>query len=105
MNRKISILTSVLALSMTCAIAGSLQAQNRYDDRRSTNVSGTLQTNIGSAPHWTSVSGTQVQVIRQDERPDYDMFRYNNRYYVYRDSRWYQSCLLYTSDAADQRSS
>src|SRR5678815_5297815 len=91
MNRKISILTSVLALSMTCAIAGSLQAQNRYDDRRSTNVSGTLQINFGSAPHWTSVSGTQVQVIRQDERPEYDMFRYNNRYYVYRDNRWYQS--------------
>jgi len=63
------------------AIAGSARAD----------VSGTLQINLGHAPHWTSVNGSQVEVIRADERPDYDMFHYNNRYYVYRDSRWYQS--------------
>src|ERR1043165_6333625 len=90
MNRKISFLTPMLALTMTFPVAGAVQAQPGYD-RSSTIVSGSLQINFGSQPHWTSVNGTQVQIIRQDERPDYDMFRYNNRYYVYRDSRWYQS--------------
>ena len=80
MNHKNSFLTPMLALSMTFAIASTVQAQ-----------SASLQINFGSQPHWTSVTGTQVQVIRQDERPDYDMFHYNNRYYVYRDNRWYQS--------------
>ena len=79
MNRKISILTSMLAL-MTFATAGSVHAQ-----------SASVRISFGTTPHWTTVDGTQVQVIRQDERPDYDMFRYNNRYYVYRDNRWYQS--------------
>ena len=104
MNRKSSFLTPMLALSMTFAIAGTVQAENRYD-RPSTTASGTLQINFGSAPHWTSVNGTQVQVIRQDERPDYDMFRYNNRYYVYRDNRWYQSDQWRGSfDSVDERS-
>jgi hypothetical protein len=90
MKPRILFLTPMLALSMTFAIAATVQAQNGYN-RSSTGASGSLQITFGSQPHWTSVNGTQVQVIRQDERPDYDMFRYNNRYYVYRDNRWYQS--------------
>jgi hypothetical protein len=80
----------LLALIMTVAIAASAHAQYRYD-QRSDGPSATIQITFGSAPHWTEVRGTRVQEIREGERPDYDMFRLDNSYYVYNNSRWYTS--------------
>ena len=80
------LLLPLLALSMTLALAATAQAQG------SSGVSASLQVNFGSTPHWTSVRGTRVQVIRQGEqRPDYDMFRYGGSYYAYNNNHWYKS--------------
>jgi len=57
--------------------------------------SATLELNFGSRPHWTSIRGTSVRTIRPGEGPDYDVFSYGDRYYVYRDNQWYSSRSLY----------
>jgi len=51
----------------------------------------TFRVEFGTTPHWTTVSGTRVQVVRDDERPNYDIFRVNGRYYVYNSGDWYVS--------------
>ena len=71
--------TSLAALSLTVAAAG-VHAQ-----------SATLWVQFGSGPHWTTVSGTRVDVLPEAERPDYDVFRYNGAYYAYQNGNWYTS--------------
>lgn len=46
---------------------------------------------FGTTPRWETVPGTRVYVVDDADRPDYDVFRYNNSYYVYRNSQWYSS--------------
>jgi hypothetical protein len=77
------LLLPLLALGMTVAMAATVYAQ--------TSTSASLTVSFGTAPHWTAVQGTRVQVIRDRERPDYDMFRYGGSYYVYNNDRWYMS--------------
>jgi hypothetical protein len=60
-------------------------------DRGGNGSSATLELNFGSRPHWTSIRGTRVRTIRPGEGPDYDVFNYGGRYYVYRNDRWYSS--------------
>jgi hypothetical protein len=63
-----------------------------YDgSQRPGGTSSTFQVTFGSAPHWSPISGTRVEVIPYSERPDYDVFRYGGSYYVYSDNRWYMS--------------
>jgi len=45
-------------------------------------------------PRWESVPGTRVSIIREDERPDFDTFRYGNTYYVYDGGNWYRASRL-----------
>jgi hypothetical protein len=78
------------ALGITLALAATAQAQNRQY-QGSGGTSASLQITFGSTPHWTAIAGTRVREIRQAERPDYDMFRYGNNYYVYNNNRWYMS--------------
>jgi len=86
---KTHLLIPLLALSVTVAMAAPVHAQNYYQGSGGSSVS--FQVRLGSAPRWTNVSGTHVQVIREAQRPDYDMFRYSNNYYVYNNDRWYRS--------------
>lgn len=51
----------------------------------------TFRVEFGTAPHWQTISGTRVQIVRDDERPDYDFFRVNGRYYAYSNGDWYVS--------------
>ena len=83
-------LLPLLVVGITLAMAVSAQAQNRQY-QGSGGTSASLQITFGTTPHWTSVRGTRVSVIRQSERPDYDMFRYGGRYYAYQNNRWYMS--------------
>jgi hypothetical protein len=55
------------------------------------NTSATFQVSFGSAPRWSSISGSRVQVIPYSERPNYDVFRYEGTYYVYNNDLWYSS--------------
>jgi len=54
-------------------------------------VSGTFRVDFDTAPHWTTISGTRVAIVGNDERPSYDLFRVNGRYYAYHDGDWYVS--------------
>jgi len=55
------------------------------------NTSATFQVTFGSAPRWSNISGSRVQVIPYSERPNYDVFRYGGSYYVYNNDLWYSS--------------
>jgi hypothetical protein len=76
-------LLPTLALVATMASAGPAHAQ---DD-----VNARLQIHLGSYPHWTVISGTQVDELPMAERPNYDVFRYGGTYYAYSNGRWYSS--------------
>jgi hypothetical protein len=67
-----------LALSLSLGLAPAAHAR--------TSVS--FNVNLGTTPHWRTVNGTHVD---QAYGPDYDLFRYGGRYYVYNDDRWYYS--------------
>ena len=71
---------------------GNYQASNQDRNYQgSGGTSASLQVSFGSAPHWTGVSGTRVEIVPVAERPNYDVFRYGGTYYVYNSDRWYSS--------------
>jgi len=89
---KMHLLASMLALSVTVAMAAPANAQYRQHDRsQGTDLS--LQINFGSTPHFVGIPGTPVREIRQGDRADYDMFQYGRSYYAYNNDngRWYMS--------------
>jgi len=45
-------------------------------------------------PRWVSVPGTRVLVVRDPDRPAYDLFSVGSAYFVYDQSRWYRSYRL-----------
>jgi len=86
------LLLPLLALGVTCALAASVQAEVRQS-QRSGGTALSLQINFGTTPRWVGVPGTSVREIRQNDRTDYDMFRYGRHYYAYNhhNNRWYIS--------------
>ena len=42
-------------------------------------------------PQWQQVSGTPVFMVRDEDRPDFDMFRYGNTYYIYDNGNWFRA--------------
>lgn len=72
--------TVVAALALGLAFATTARAQD-----------ATLQVRFGTRPHWESVHGTRVRVVRDQDRPDYDVFRYGGWYYAYDNDHWYRS--------------
>ena len=79
------LLLPLLALGLALATAAMVPTQSAAA------TTASLQINFGNAPHWTPVSGTRISVIREAERPDYDIFQYGGRYYVFQGDRWYTS--------------
>jgi hypothetical protein len=76
----------LLALALALVAATTLPAP------ASAAATASLQINFGNTPHWSGISGTRVREIRRSDRhPDYDMFRYGNRYYAYNNNQWYSS--------------
>jgi hypothetical protein len=60
----------------------------------STTTVGTNRTptvSFSTAPHWVAIPNTRVYRVRASERPGFDLFRYESRYYVYQDGNWYQA--------------
>jgi len=76
---KKSMLVAVLAAG---AVFGAISAYAQ---------GATFRVDFGTSPHWTTIGGTRVQIVRDDERPDYDFFRVNGRYYAYSSGDWYVS--------------
>jgi hypothetical protein len=84
------LLLPLLVLGLSVALAAASQAQDRQH-QGSGGTSASLQITFGTTPHWSGVRGTHVRMIRQAERPDYDMFRYGSYYYAYNNNHWYRS--------------
>ena len=68
----------------------------RYDQRnyRTVDVSSAPpppQIYFRENPHWVKVAGTGVMVVREDERPNVDLFYQGGNYYVYDSGFWYRS--------------
>jgi hypothetical protein len=70
---------------------GSWSGGASYGNDGYGNDGTTFRVSFNSRPSWSPVRGTQVRMIRTDNRPSYDMFQYGGRYYVYNDGRWYVS--------------
>ena len=85
-------LLPVMLLAITAVSASPALAQNR-DDRWRVSVQAPAPPEVyfQYAPHWQNVRGTQVYTLRDQDRPDYDMFRYSNSYYIYNDGYWYRA--------------
>jgi len=49
-----------------------------------------------SAPHWQTVPGSsRVYYVQKSMRPaDYDLFRYDSRFYTYQNGNWYSSTAV-----------
>ena len=49
--------------------------------------------NFDTAPHWENVPGSsRVSYVKKSMRPaDYDLFRYDSRYYTFQRNNWYSS--------------
>jgi hypothetical protein len=98
---KRSVLRSLtLAVLLGALVTVPASAQGR-DDRRDRNRDGdsyynydrssNAQFGLTRNPHWMKVRGTKVMVIRDQDRPDYDMFRFGRDYYVCSSGHWYRS--------------
>ena len=77
------LLLPLLALCMSFAASAPARAES--------SVSGSVQINFGTQPHWVGIHDTHVLEIRAAERPDYDVYRYGGVYYAYENDRWYSS--------------
>jgi len=76
-----------------CALSACPALAQDRNDRWRVNVQAPAPPEVyfQYAPHWQNVRGTRVYTLRDQDRPDYDMFRYNNTYYIYNDGYWYRA--------------
>jgi hypothetical protein len=82
---------------LTALLAGSLglgtmpkDASARTDFR--VNIGTGDVVDFRTTPRWVSVPTARgVYVVRDDMRPNQDVFRYGNKYYIYSNNTWYRS--------------
>lgn len=67
------------------------ETSSRRDVYRGDNNAPGISISFGTSPRWTTVEGTNVQVMYGSANPDYDVFRYGTTYYAYDGTRWYSS--------------
>lgn len=80
---KSALLAGTLVLSATAA-----QAATTYQVTLPGGAGFTFQ----RQPRWVTVPEARgVYVVRDDQRPDRDYFRYRGAYYVYSDGNWYRA--------------
>lgn len=81
---------SLFAIGLMVATAAPSGAQS-IDIHAGSGGHASIQITFGDEPRWVAVPNSRVRIIEVRDRPDYDMFRYGNRYYVCRDGYWYMS--------------
>jgi hypothetical protein len=83
--------TVALGSATTSANARTQYRGDRTSSYRVT-VPGGVFLDFQNNPRWVPVAGTRgVYVVRDDQRPNQDFFRYNNKYYVYANGSWYRA--------------
>lgn len=89
---------ALLLLSIATAMATGAAAG--ADDRYSNDVNAGVRVNanvqaprltFSHPPQWRQVSGTPVYMVHDEDRPDFDMFRYGGNYYLYDDGNWFRA--------------
>lgn len=90
--KTISRLAIGLALAALMSAPALAQNPNYTPDPTSAPLPPTVS--FSNAPTWEMVPGTQVSVIKPDQRPDYDLFTLRNEFYLYNKGTWYRSGLL-----------
>ena len=84
------VLPALLVLGLALVTTSSAQAQDRHD-RDMAGATRSMDVQFKTSPHWVGIPGTKVREIRASDRPDYDIFLYGGRYYIFRDGQWYMS--------------
>ena len=90
-------LTAVM-LGAVCAVvaaAGPAAANTKHHETTTVHEvrlpGGNVMT-FQTTPHWVAVPEAKgVYVVRDEQRPSNDFFRYNNHYYVYSNGTWYRA--------------
>lgn len=88
----ISRLAAGLSLAALVAAPSWAQDPNYNTTRSSAPLPPTVT--FSTVPVWERVPGTQVSVIRQDQRPTFDMFSFGNEYFLYSNEFWYRASAI-----------
>jgi hypothetical protein len=83
-----------VGLTLTALMTAPSWAQdpNYNTDRTSAPLPPTVS--FPTAPEWERVPGTDISIIRQDQRPTYDMFSFANDYWVFNKGYWYRASQI-----------
>lgn len=84
-------LVMVLVLGATALVFEPVLPVGGHDSQAGTRAPAPPLITFSSSPHWVTIPGTRVVRLSDSERPDYDVFRYGSRYYLYNDGSWYRS--------------
>lgn len=95
MNSRMQVLLTVLSLGVISLVAVPVSEADLLSKQWPAPPAVTFRT----TPRWETIPGTRVARVSQDLRPDYDLFRYGSRYYLYNDGYWYRSDRLNTTFA------
>lgn len=94
------VINSMKRLMVTSLLAGTIALGSMISSAHAAIIQvvipgGAPAIEFQSTPRWVTVPGARgVYVVRDDMRPNQDIFRYNNRYYVYSGGNWYRSSRL-----------
>ena len=72
---------AVAALLTILAAPSWAQDPNYSTQRTSAPLPPTVS--FRNQPAWVKVPGSTVSILQQDQRPTYDMFAFDNQYYIY----------------------
>jgi hypothetical protein len=87
-------LLTALVLGVTALVTEPDSAAGGDGSRAWNRVPTAPAVTFRSTPGWEMIPGTGVAWVREHERPDYDLFRYGSRYYIYNDGYWYRAARL-----------
>ncbi|MEO5618785.1 MAG: hypothetical protein ABIS67_13540 [Candidatus Eisenbacteria bacterium] len=87
-------LLAVFAFGATVLVSDPFSIAAATESRAWNRVPAAPTVAFSITPRWEVIPGTRVSWVRQQERPNYDLFRYGSRYYIYNDGYWYRSDRL-----------
>lgn len=82
----------VFALGVIALLSGAITIAAVKDSQAGIHLAP--QVTFSTSPVWETIPGTNVSWVREQQRPNYDLFRYGSKYYIYNDGYWYRSSRL-----------
>ena len=81
----------VLILGLTAPAILPAHAQNRDYNRGLNAAPAPPRVEFRRQPRWMGVPGTNVLMVRTQDRPAYDLFKVGSAYYIYDNGYWYRA--------------